>query len=1288
MTQPRGGESPEPLGLATTSLRAMFDHSKAVFYVKDRNTRHHFVNRSFERVFGLPYDTVVGKTNAELFPEVADELTAHDRGVFENGGSNEYEEWLPVGGEPRLFLARRFSLFDDDGQMVGLFGIATDATDLADRRSNTGLRRELDVLRQLVESSADGILAFDTDYRYTVWNPRMENISGLRASQVIGQRALEVFPYLVQTGEVSYFYEALAGRDSSSIDRPFVIPKSGHHGTFEARYSPLHDGDGRVVGGLGIIRDVTERQQAERERLELARAETARVEAEAVAGRFAFLAEAGEALSSSLDDEEILRKLARLALPILGDACVVDVVDGSELRRLVSAHVNPAKTEMLNELRIRYPLDPSSPQPAGRALRSGQPELVAEVTLESLEAHARDAEHVSLLRRIGFRSHLAVPLIARGVTVGVITLGISESDRRYGPTDVALATELARRAALAVDNARLYRSAQRELAERRRVEEALRVSESRFRAVIEQSPLSIQIFTSDGSPVRVNEASEKLWGNTLDWSTDYNVRNDPQFAARGVATHIERAFGGDAVEIPVIRYEPGETPPSRSQHGEAVRWVRAFAYPIKDADGMVREVVLLQEDATARFHAEEQLRVSEERLRVALEGARMHVWDWDVLTDNVHCSESAEQLWGIHVGKAADFMAVVHPEDRELLQLTARDAAAGQTSFRSEYRLLSAGGRIRWVESRGRVEPNANGRAVRVMGVTADITDKRAAEEATRVLADAGAALCASLDVSETLDHLVRVMVPRLADYCIFDLLDEGETLKRVAAWHPAPERMARAMELFERFPPRRSDDYGPGRVIQTGRPEWAEQVTDEILHSVAQDDEHLALLRGLELSSYICMPLVVRGVVFGVFTLVHAESRRVYRASDVSLANDLALRTATAIDNARLYQRLREEDRRKDEFLATLAHELRNPLAPIRSGLEVVRFGSTDAKTNATTAIMERQLTHMVRMVDDLLDLSRVTRGDIALHLERIELAAVVNTALEVSGSVIAVAGLELAIRLPDKPIVLLGDLTRLAQVFSNLLNNAAKYTPRGGRVEVEAKRDGNGIVIFVRDTGQGIRRDMLTRVFEMFMRGDRASSHDHGGLGIGLSLVHRIVELHGGSVWAESDGPDLGSTFFVRLPSVGMESSPQPEEPSTEVHVRRDRRTRRILVVDDNIDAAEMLAMLLEFDGHEVRKAASGPEALEVVDGFHPEIAFLDVGLPGMNGHELAGKLREQPSLDGILLVAITGWGQPEDRRRSREAGFDHHLTKPVTAQALLLLVASVEDRRRSPHSDGDVT
>jgi PAS domain S-box-containing protein len=368
----------------------------------------------------------------------------------------------------------------------------------------------------------------------------------------------------------------------------------------------------------------------------------------------------------------------------------------------------------------------------------------------------------------------------------------------------------------------------------------------------------------------------------------------------------------------------------------------------------------------------------------------------------------------------------------------------------------------------------------------------------------------------------------------------------------------------------------------------------------------------------------------------------------------------------------LQDANRAKDEFLATLAHELRNPLAPIRSGLDILKKDrSNGPASERARQTMERQLLHMIRLIDDLLDISRINNGKIRLDMGRVHLLRVIETAVELSRPSMQAHGHELVLDLPAEDVELTGDATRLAQAIGNLLNNAAKYTPPGGRVEVRLRQEGLDALVEVRDNGVGIPPAMLDKVFALFTQVERRLEQAQGGLGIGLYLVRSLIELHHGSVTAESAGEGQGSTFTVRLPCL----PPAVPEAAAEAagSAAAPVGPRKVLVVDDNVDAAETLVTVLQMLGHEARAVHDGESALQAAPSFAPHLVLLDIGLPGMNGYEVARQLRSDPRLRRTCLVALTGWGSEEDRKRARDAGFDHHITKPVEVAALEPLLAA---------------
>jgi signal transduction histidine kinase/ActR/RegA family two-component response regulator len=399
--------------------------------------------------------------------------------------------------------------------------------------------------------------------------------------------------------------------------------------------------------------------------------------------------------------------------------------------------------------------------------------------------------------------------------------------------------------------------------------------------------------------------------------------------------------------------------------------------------------------------------------------------------------------------------------------------------------------------------------------------------------------------------------------------------------------------------------------------------------------------------------------------------SLRAHRSTDDEIGVLVDAFNAMLDEVERRAEALRVADQRKDEFLATLAHELRNPLAPMSNAVAILRAAPQGAQTaRAATEMMDRQLRQMVRLVDDLLDVSRITTGKLVLHSQHTDLRDAIRAAAETARPTIEARTHTLVVQMPDTPIFVHGDPVRLAQVFGNLLNNAAKYTDPGGRVVLAARRTGHTVEISVRDTGIGIPAHVLPSIFDMFAQGDTSLERRQSGLGVGLTLAKRLIEMHGGTIAALSEGPGHGSEFVVRLTAAVQHAVPDTQAPS--VQPAEATSAARILLVDDNVDFASSLAALLSAAGHEVRVAHDAPVALEIAEAFRPQFGFFDIGMPGMSGLELVRRVRQRAWGAAAVLVAVTGWGQQKDRQLARDAGFDHHLVKPVEFAAIVSVLS----------------
>jgi PAS domain S-box-containing protein len=504
-------------------------------------------------------------------------------------------------------------------------------------------------------------------------------------------------------------------------------------------------------------------------------------------------------------------------------------------------------------------------------------------------------------------------------------------------------------------------------------------------------------------------------------------------------------------------------------------------------------------------------------------------------------------------------------------------------------------------------------------------------------------------------EELFQLMVEGVKDYAIVLLDPTG----KVVRWNVGAERILGYHEAeivgqhFSRF-------FTP-EDLAAGKPDH--ELQEAATAGVAQDENFLVRKDGS------------RFYASGVTTALRDGALRGYS----KIFRDLTERRRLEEELQRRADQLVEADRRKDEFLAMLSHELRNPLAPILNALHLMdQVGTNHPILQQARDMVERQVRHLTRLVDDLLDVARITKGKVQLHPEPVELAVVLQRAVETSRLLLDSRRHELVVALPAQPVWLRADPARLEQVVTNLLTNAAKYTEPGGRVWLTAALGQDRVMVQVRDTGAGIAPDLLPHIFDLFTQAERTLDRSQGGLGVGLTLVKSLVEMHGGTIRAASGGLGQGSEFTLELPVLPasaarpMETAGTPAAPTGSL---------RVMVVDDNWDAADSLAMLLRLTGHEVQTAHDGASALSAAGAFHPAVIFLDIGLPGMDGYQVAERMRRQPELAGVVLVALTGYGQEEDRRRSQAVGFDYHLVKPADPQQVLELLGMLVNRLGHP-------
>jgi PAS domain S-box-containing protein len=702
----------------------------------------------------------------------------------------------------------------------------------------------------------------------------------------------------------------------------------------------------------------------------------------------------------------------------------------------------------------------------------------------------------------------------------------------------------------------------------------------------------------------------------------------------------------------------------------------------------------------ARRRAEESARALEEneaRFRGVVDSNMLGVLFWNTQDQITDGNDAAVQLLGysreefrsrqLSWATLNPTFTRVRPEARERLRQRGPDAP-----FEREY--VRKDGTRRPVLVGCAFLPGSADEGVAFL---LDITERRRLEEQLRLQAEVSSVLTETLDLDLMLERLARLMVPSLADWCMIHLMEADGQLSRVAASHVDPAKEALVQQL--RHPPDPNASSDVWQVLRTRQPLLVPDVGPTGMESYARDPEQREVIHTLGPRSSLLVPLVAHGRALGTLTMVAAESGRRYGKHDLARAEEIARRASLAIDSARLYQAVRQElaerqrleqalqqrvaelaqaDRQKDEFLAMLAHELRNPLAPIRNAVELFKqWGPSEPRMIRACEIIERQVRQQARLLDDLLDVSRISRGKITLRQDCLNLVSLVRDAAEDCRGLLDQAGVKLALELPEEPVWVLGDSTRLTQVVGNLLHNSAKFTERDGQVTVRlTPAPGGQATIAVRDTGIGIDPELLPHIFDTFTQADRSLERNRGGLGLGLALVKGLVEQHGGVVRAESGGIGRGTQFTVTLPTVTPPLSPS----NLPTGIVRDGPLR-LLIIEDSRDAADTLRDLLEGFGCTVEVAYSGPDGVDAARRFRPEVVLCDLGLPGMNGFEVAATLRRERETANARLIALSGYGQEEDQRRSREAGFDLHLVKPVDFYELQRLL-EVSSRPPSPH------
>jgi len=686
------------------------------------------------------------------------------------------------------------------------------------------------------------------------------------------------------------------------------------------------------------------------------------------------------------------------------------------------------------------------------------------------------------------------------------------------------------------------------------------------------------------------------------------------------------------------------------------------AAPIRDPAGLVSGVVMVFRDVRERRRAEH----TRWQLALIVESSDDAIIGKDLKGIITSWNKGAERLYGYTaeeiVGKSVGMLI---PSDRpdEFQTIMERLRRGDRIDAHETTRMRKDGERI---SVSVRISPvlNEAGQIIGASTIARDIRHVKKQEQRLRLLSETAALMLRA----ENPDSMLRDLFAKIRDHLGLDtyfnfMVNEAGDALLLESWAGIPPEAAEGIRRLE---------FGQavcGRVALEHRPIVRTHIQDS-------QDAMTALVKSFGIRVYACNPLLAGDKLLGTLSFA-SRSRDTFDPAELEFLQTLSNYVAVAYERLRWVKQLREDDRRKDEFLATLAHELRNPLAPIRNAIQLLKAkGPPDPELSWSREVIDRQVQHMTRLLDDLLDISRISHNKLELRKETVELAKVIAHAVETSRSMIEEGGHELSLELAQEPVLVRVDPVRMAQVFSNLLSNAAKYTTTGGHIRIIAERKGSDVVVAVRDNGLGISPEILPYVFDMFSQAPRMLEGSQGGLGIGLSLVRSILELHGGNIEARSEGPGKGSDFIVHLPLV-VEPMVAPQTQSVQEFEPRDVISRRILVADDLKDSADTLAMMLRALGHEVHTAYDGEEAVLAARRLRPEIVLLDIGMPKQNGYEACRQMRAESWGKSLFLIALTGWGQEDDRAKTEDAGFDAHLVKPADPATIIRLLETIPRR-----------
>lgn len=1417
------GQKDESLAL----LNAWLTSSPVALAFLDTELRYIHANEALAAINGVPQTQHIGRTFREVLPEWAAQIEPVFEQVMETRQPLLNQE---VSGETyppgvyRYGLVSYYPVCLADGQLLGVGISSIDITQL--KQTEQALRESEAKFRSVVESNMIGIGFWDRDGRITDANDALLNMVGYTREELLAGTLR--WQNLTPREYVQLDKQALTQFQDSFFCTPYqkeYIRKDG------SRLPVLAGGshfEGTVDRGAFFVLDITERKQAEE--------------------RLRYIAQISSILSTSLDYEQTLQQIAKISVPQFADWCSVDILneDGS-IRRLPIAHVDPAKAELAHKLQ-EYVTDYKGASAITRVLQTGQSELISEVSDSLLVATTQNQEHLELVRQLGMKSVMIVPLIAKGRILGCITFINTQSDHRYDRTDLTLATDITHRAALAVENAQLYRDIHQALVHYAQ-------SLSLLDALLEAAPVAVCFFDRELQYIRINQVFADINGLAIEEHLGRKFREVLPAMAAKLEPQLQHVL--DTGE-PLLNMEiSGET---RGQPRRYGYWLGNY-YPVHNTMGETVGIGIILADVTAAKQTEVALRESEERFRAMFNQAAVGITlvglDGRFLQVNPALCEitgySHEELIQMN------FQEITHPDDLEVDLENARRVLAKEISgYSLEKRYIRKDGSIVWANLTSSAVWDAKGVPMYALGIIEDISHRKRIEATQNFLVEASTLLAASLDYEITLENVANLAVPTLADLCIVDVFQEDWSSKQIAIAIADSTKLNILDEIRRRYRPQTRAKQLV-QQLHLGISVFYPELSDSHLLQMSEDNEHQQLLQSLGIRSLMVIPVRSRGQLFGAISFFTAESGRYYQQTDLALAEDIARRAATAIDNARLYQETQrsvnrtvllqkitaafsealtpqqvadvvvnqgiaaleatggsvvlltegnttlkvvqaigypqtlintstsfplaapnqiaetvrtgqpiflenlaamiarypdladvvtviannawasiplivegkvigalglsftplqifnEEDRGfmltlgqqcaqaiaraqlyeaekiaraeaetanriKDEFLAVLSHELRTPLNPILGWAKLLRTRKFDEATKIRALeTIERNAKLQTQLIGDLLDVSRILQGKVSLNLHAVDLKIAIAAALETVRLAAEAKSIQIQTVLSNDIGKVLGDGDRLQQVMWNLLSNAVKFTPTDGLVEVRLEQVGLDAQIQVIDTGKGINPEFLPYVFDYFRQADAKTTRVFGGLGLGLAIVRHLVELHGGTVQAESLGEEQGATFTVKLPllknsqlRVSSSEVSQPELNTEETLLAG----VQILLVDDQADVREFFSFALEQYGATVTAVESANEALQTLVQSKPDILLSDIGMPFMDGYMLLREVRKLPPEQGgqIPAIALTAYAGELNYNQAMAAGFQKHLPKPVDPVDLATAIVSL--------------